>query len=247
MTEAHSQSNLPEETSTPREQGGFPVLMLILLVLVTVLGWGCYVWATGEGDFDFRRFAFLGQEQIKIYAAQGQVFFNGEPLTDGHVEAHPVNRENVPDRIIGPLKSDGTFEFYTDFNGTLSEGLPEGEYKLLLIVYHPTRPLETPSPILPDQYYDFAQTPLTIKVTADPQQNNFVFEETGELQPRGGSSGGGSRRGSRESTPDETPGSPDEAQPTPAETEPADGESQPEIDSNDPAETEPEPTVEEKN
>lgn len=164
--------------------------VLLLLVAFSVLGWAGYVWWTGEGEFDFRRFAFLGEEQTKLYEAKGKILFNGEPLDHGHIEARAVNPDGKrPDRLIAPIKEDGTFEFYTDFGGSLKRGLPEGTYKLLLKVYHPTRPLEVPQPLLPSEYYEESRTPITIAVTSNPEQNEFLLEREGTFQPKGGRAG----------------------------------------------------------
>lgn len=181
--ETTSQSDSPA-----KKRGGVPLVgAIVVLLLIAVMGRACYVWIDGGDEFDLRRFAFLGEQELVYYDVQGTVSFNGTPVDHGHVEAIPLKKEGQPDRIIGPIQEDGSFELYSDVGGKLTPGAVAGKYKLLLIVHHPTRPLEAPSPILPDEYYDESKTPIEITVTSDPQQNNFDLKETGEIQanPRG--------------------------------------------------------------
>lgn len=157
---------------------------VIGLVAVAIAGWASYVWATGvEDGFDFRRFAMLGEKKpLELFAADGEVYFNGKAVDVGHVEAVPQSDPGA-DRLFAPIKPGGSFKFYTDVGGRLNTGLPAGEYKLLLKVMHPSPPLTQPGRKFPDEYYMAETTPLTITVTTDPTKNHFVIKKTGEIQP----------------------------------------------------------------
>ena len=200
MTAPESQVDTPAEAQ-PKKTSIIKPVIVIGLVAVAVAGWAGYVWATGTEDgFDFRRFAMLGEEKpLVIYPVRGEVYFNGEAVDDGHIEAVPKINQGA-DRLFAPIKPDGSFAFYTDIGGRLNSGLPEGEYKLLLIVVHPSPPLTQPGPKLPDEYYEAETTPISITVTSDPAKNHFVIKETGEIQPNpyadrmAGGGGGGFRR-----------------------------------------------------
>lgn len=181
MTAQESQVDKPAEGQPKKTSIVKPV---IGLVVVAVAGWAGYVWATGvEDGFDFRRFAMLGEEKpLELVATDGEVYFNGKAVNDGHIEAVPKN-DTGADRLFAPIKSGGSFKFYTDIGGRLNTGLPEGEYKLLLKVLHPSPPLTQPGRKFPDEYYAAETTPLSVTVTSDPAKNHFVIKETGEIQP----------------------------------------------------------------
>ncbi|MCP4783999.1 MAG: hypothetical protein GY903_22395 [Fuerstiella sp.] len=181
VTKPDPQSSSAE--THPEETGSSGVRVAVLLVLVGVSAWGCYVWVTGENGFDIRRFAMVGERQIDVYAVDGEVFFNDEPVSVGHVAAIPVNGRNGLTRVIGPITDGGTFEFYTEVDGKLIKGVPTGEYKLLLKVSHPSPGLGQPSPMLPPEYYDPATTPLSMTVSADQDKHHVVIKEQGELLP----------------------------------------------------------------
>ena len=181
VTEPDSQSS-PAETP-PVKDGTSPVSMAVLCIMAGVSAWACYVWVTGENGFDIRRFAMVGERQIDFYAVDGEVFYNDEPVSNGHVAAVPVVDSYDLTRVIAPINETGTFEFYTEVDGKLTEGVPAGEYKLLLIVAHPSPGLGAPSPMLPPQYYDAATTPLSMSVTSDKDNHHIVIEEHGELLP----------------------------------------------------------------
>lgn len=181
MTEPESQIDPPAEAQPKKTSVIKPI---IGLVVVAVAGWAGYVWATGiEDGFDFRRFAMLGDEApLVIYPVRGEVYFNNEPVDEGHLEAVP-KIDSGADRLFAPIKPDGSFSFYSDINSRLNTGLPEGEYKLLLMVVHPSPPLTQPAQKFPEKYYNSATTPISITVTSDPAKNHFVIKETGEIQP----------------------------------------------------------------
>ncbi|MEO2036239.1 MAG: hypothetical protein ABGZ35_29550 [Planctomycetaceae bacterium] len=154
-----------------------------MMIPVCVSAWACYVWVTGENEFDFRRFALLGPQSVEFHAVNGEVFFNDEPVDQGYVEAVPVANDHHLTRVIGPINKDGTFELYTEAGGQLTKGVPPGKYKLLLMVSHPSPGMGAPSPMLPPQYYDATRTPLSVIVTSDPARNHIVIKEQGELLP----------------------------------------------------------------
>lgn len=184
--------NEPEESVTPTTsvsapepgQAKIPFLAAgVVLIFALVVGaWAAYVWVTGPDGFDVRRFAFLGPQEFEFVQVNGQVFFNGDLVIEGHLEAVPQADIGDPDRIIAPIKSDGTFQFFTDYGGKLNDGIPAGEYKLLLQVFHPSPGLGAPSPKLPAEYYDVQKTPMSMTVKKDGE-NHFIFKETGEIQP----------------------------------------------------------------
>lgn len=157
--------------------------MAVLCILAGVTAWACYVWVTGEDGFDIRRFAMVGERQIDFYDVDGEVFFNDEPVRVGHVAAVPVVDKYGLTRVIGPMNDRGTFEFYTEVDGKLTKGVPTGEYKLLLMVSHPSPGMGAPSPMLPPQYYDPARTPISMSVTSDVAGNHITIKEHGELLP----------------------------------------------------------------
>ena len=180
-TEPDAQSSSAETPSV--KEGSSPVSIAVLCILAGVTAWACYVWVTGEDGFDIRRFAMVGERQIDFYDVDGEVFFNDESVRVGHVAAVPVVDRYGLTRVIGPITDRGTFEFYTEVDGRLTKGVPVGEYKLLLMVSHPSPGLGAPSPMLPPQYYDPARTPLSMTVTSDPDGNHITIKEHGELLP----------------------------------------------------------------
>ena len=180
-TEPDFQSSSAE--TPPIKEGTSPVRMAVLCTMAGVSAWACYVWGTGENGFDIRRFAMVGERQINFYAVDGEVFYNDEPVRVGHVAAVPENDSYGLTRVIGPITDDGMFEFYAEVGGKLTKGVPVGEYKLLLMVSHPSPGLGAPSPMLPPQYYDSARTPLSMKVTSDQAKQHIVIKEQGDLLP----------------------------------------------------------------
>jgi hypothetical protein len=180
-TEPDAQSSSP--VTPPTKEGTSPVSIAVLCILAGVSAWACYVWVTGENGFDIRRFAMVGERQIDFHAVDGEVFFNDESVTVGHVEAVPVDDRYSLTRVIAPITDSGAFEFYTEVDGKLTKGVPAGEYKLLLMVSHPSPGLGAPSPMLPPQYYDPARTPLSMAVTSDQDKKHITIKEQGELLP----------------------------------------------------------------
>ncbi len=167
--------------------------LLFALIAILIMGRAVFVWVSGDGEWTFRRFAFLDKKQISLYEAAGKVLINGEPLNTGHVEFHPANKNGpIPDRIIGVIKEGGTFEIYTDFGTGLKKGAPQGEYKVLLVALKPAQGMGPPEKLLPVDYYDESLTPITVTVTSDPGKNHFLIKESADLkfplEPSGNSS-----------------------------------------------------------
>ena len=184
MNETNTESPVPENQVACVKRGVFaPVAAIVLLLAAGVSVWACYVWITSEGDFDFRRFSLQGQQKIEFYPVTGEVWFNGELIRHGHVEAHPVSKGYSPERVLGAIREDGTFELYSDYRGGLVLGAAAGEYKLLLMVHHPATGFGYPAKLLPTKYYDVAETPITIRVSPGPDKNHIVVKESGELNP----------------------------------------------------------------
>lgn len=182
-TDTHEDSSEGKDSrDVGREPGRFTVSgVLIVTTVVVVTAWACYVWISGEKGFDVRRFAFLGPEQKQLYAAHGEVYFNDELVTSGHVEAVPLQKRGGPDRIIGPINSEGHFDLYSDYGGTLQSGAPAGEYQLLLVVLQPATGMGPPTKLLPEKYYETSTTPLKMTVTPDAEKNHLVIRESGEV------------------------------------------------------------------
>jgi len=184
VTETTEPDDRSSSAETPSvKEGASLVSVAVLCILAGVTAWACYVWVTGENGFDIRRFAMVGERQIEFHAVDGDVFFNDEPVRVGHVAAVSVVDRYGLTRVIGPITDNGTFEFYTEVDGKLTKGVPVGEYKLLLMVSHPSPGLGAPSPMLPPQYYDPARTPLSMAVTSDPDGKHITIKEHGELLP----------------------------------------------------------------
>jgi len=184
VTETTEPDALSSSAETPSvKEGSSIVSIAVLSLLAGVTAWACYVWVTGENGFDIRRFAMVGERQIDFYAVDGEVFFNDEAVRVGHVAAVPVVDRYGLTRVIAPITDDGTFEFYTEVDGKLTKGVPAGEYKLLLMVTHPSPGLGAPSPMMPPEYYDPGRTPLSMAVTSDQDQNHITIKEHGELLP----------------------------------------------------------------
>jgi hypothetical protein len=210
MTEVTSENNAPEVVAVPQPRQGFPLLKGIVgVIALSLLGWGCFVWATGTDGFDFRRFALLGEKKEEVVPFRGKVLFNGKPIDHGHLEAYSVDKSRgTVDRIIAPIKEDGTFEFFTDIKGTLSVGVPVGDYKVLLKVYYPVSGFADPDPMLPPEFYDVQKTPIVISVTSDPKQIDVVLEGTGEIVPQpaaAGNAAAGQRGNRRNAQNDDVP------------------------------------------
>ena len=225
MTSPESQDDKPVEGQPKKTSIAKPIIGLFVIAIV---GWAGYVWATGIKDgFDFRRFALLGEQKpLELFATDGELYFNGKAIDDGYIEAVPQNDLGV-DRLFAPIKAGGSFAFYTDVGGRLNTGLPAGDYKLLLVVLHPSPPLTQPGRKFPDEYYTAETSPVSITVTTDPAKNHFVIKETGEIQPnpnadRMAGGGGGFRRSANDETEppadDETKKPSDEANAPAAET-----------------------------
>ncbi|MEZ6061901.1 MAG: hypothetical protein R3C19_16270 [Planctomycetaceae bacterium] len=237
--QAHS-ANFPDHESGDVKKSFVAiilVLLLVLLVAIAAAGRAAYVWVMTDGNLTFRRFAFMEEPKVELYPVTGKVIFNGEPLTGGHIELYSVDGSVKPDRIIGPLKSDGSFELYTDFNGTLGTGAPSGDFKVVLLVYHPTGPLEAPVQMLPAEFYDHNKSPITVKVTTDAAQNQLTIEADGEIQEKPARNRPpGGRRPAGDSPDEASPEANDDAaEPTPDDStsEDAPSESAPSEESPD--------------
>jgi hypothetical protein len=159
------------------KQGGVSAGAIVFgLVLLAIIGRAAYVWINSpDGDFDFREFAFLGKPELKLYPVTGEVYFNGELLKEGHLEAFPTVGKPFSERVVALIdKQTGKFNFVCEIDTKLAEGLPVGDYKVLLLLFHPSPGLGAPNRKLPDKYYSVAETPLAITVTTDPAKNHFV-------------------------------------------------------------------------
>jgi hypothetical protein len=152
------------------------------------------------------------------YPFNGQVLFNGKPVTTGSVMTERVGDKF--DAALGFLDSEGRFSLET--NG--EPGASAGTHKVIISSMSPGFP---PRPLVPSIYVDLKSTPLTLEVTSDPAKNTIVFKLEGELPaapaaPAGGPGGSGPPSGGPPSggpADGETP--PADAPPTTAPETPA--------------------------
>lgn len=205
MSENAERSESAETSSgSPTPKRGIPVIGLIALLLVAgTCGWAAYVYITGKDGFDWKRFTFQSKPKLELVAVTGKVYYNDELMTNGIIKAHPVDREAGTALAIGPLKKDGTFKLYTDADG-MKEGVYPGEYKFTIEALGESRGASAPPRLLPDRFYDPAQTPVTLTV-AKGEKNHFVIKEKGtpipdsaRPKPNNGANRGGGKRPGRE-------------------------------------------------
>lgn len=197
MSNAENPGREPAPTSQESPAGGrrlaATVFAIVAIVLVGgVSAWAAYVWITGKDGFNWRRFT-LRDANRELVKYDGQILFNGEPLTSGHVQTYPV-AEDGPPGAIGVLDEQGRFTLDTHVKGHLTSGAYVGEYKLVVEARYPAVAgrLAPAEKMLSDEYYDPEKTPLRLTVSADPEQNHHVFRLTGELRkpPPSGRPGG---------------------------------------------------------
>ncbi len=164
--------------------------MILLVLLVAIAGRAAYIWVTGGHEFDLQRFAFMEPGKTEFFPVTGEIYFNDEKVTHGHLEAYATSGNVKLTRVIGLISEDGTFEFFTDIGGTLSKGLPAGTFKLILQVNYPATGFGYPDHMLPEKYYSTETTPVEITVTDDRSKNHFEIRESGEIQLQSGGSRG---------------------------------------------------------
>jgi len=150
--------------------------------------------------------AGCGGDELKLAPATGKVTFNGQPVEKAEVA---FIRDSTVSATSGPApaaiattKADGTFTLVTGEN----EGAVPGNYKVTVqktsrvnMKFPDPLPAEytdqidymrkngmTPYPLLPLQYADLSNTPLSFVVGDDPVKNQFEIALEGKAPPEPG-------------------------------------------------------------
>jgi|GEM_PF-2438332 len=180
--EPNSSPTDPTSTSTPPTSSsskGTVVGLIALLLVAAVGGWAGYIYVTGKDGFSWKRFTFQSGKRPPFVPVTGQLFYNGQPMVSGTVQAVPVDPDSGAKTAFGPLDQDGNFRLLTDIDGRMTPGAFAGEYKFLLNVVGQSVGASAPPELLPKEYYDASTTPLKFTI-AEGETNHFVIKEQGE-------------------------------------------------------------------
>ena len=151
------------------------VLVLVAPIAAVLIGGAVFI-----GFFD-------GLQRIETWSrpafvpAQGQVFYNGEPLTSGQV--FTVSR-GLPG-AMGDLDAQGRFKLQTDVDGKFLVGAFAGEHVVAVVNYE-RQPGASPPILKTPIIYSTANTsPLKITISpAADKPNDFTIRIEGEPPPK---------------------------------------------------------------
>ncbi len=156
-----------DSEATPQSMITFErVVALILIAFVlTVVGYGGWLFLGWKE-------AFERMLEPKLVEATGQVEYNGKPVTIGYVQTTPMSGRGYG--ALGVLDEQGRFTLAT--NGR--PGASVGKHKVAVMSMTTDFP---PKPLVPPNYTDLSQTPLTIEVKSTAEKNQFTLLLKGEL------------------------------------------------------------------
>jgi hypothetical protein len=186
--EAGSNPVAVPKSKDPQEKFNLIRVLVTLLALVVIGGIAAGAW----------HYYFQEREPV-LYPVKGVVYLDGEPMSEGLVMTKYLENR----RMVGGLTvigKDGRFELKT--NG--EEGIYEGEHKILVVWTNNGFP---PLSYIPEKYGKAAETPFSITVDKNTQNEEVKLELFGrkELPPRrmGGFRRPGAPEPSNENTPEE--------------------------------------------
>ncbi len=110
-----------------------------------------------------------------LYAVQGKVLVDGEPVENLHVAFHPLDDAKNPFCPVGRTNSQGIFHLTTRHD---ADGAPAGEYRVTFVWPDGTiDECECPDPLLHDQLRGFYANAnqSTRQVSVNSSSNSFWF------------------------------------------------------------------------
>ena len=125
----------------------------------------------------FGALAGCGPSGEPLFPVEGQVKFEGKPLTKGTVilfadDAKKNDTKHEPRGVIGP---DGRYKIVTH----PYDGAPEGWYKVGVVVTQPSdskNPYSEPRSLIPVKFGKPAESKLTIEVRKDAPPGSYDLE-----------------------------------------------------------------------
>lgn len=149
--------------------------------------------------------------------AEGQIFFNDEPLAGGEIWTRPVAYPNHS--TVGFIDPDGRFQLKMDIRGRYEDGALVGEHQVLIFKNDPNSPggARAPDLLTPPRYAQFSTSPLRLTVDRDPTRNRYEFR----LEKQEPSPAQDAKQEPNDGSPKPSPAEPPTADAPPAETPPA--------------------------
>ena len=118
------------------------------------------------------------QPQEMLHPVRGRITLDGEPIARGAVTLHPAVPGATWHQPTGMIEPAGQYVVYT--NGRA--GAPPGLYRVVVFATEATKTPEgtarpgLPKSLIPARYNQVDQTPLQLKVVAQPTSKDYDLE-----------------------------------------------------------------------